>query len=361
MFDILDKNISIPIQKLGIFFIIILSTFIIRYIFLYIVNKKYLPKKIDNKISEMTINAIKGPFGYFILIQGFYIAIISLQLPDEIGSFEITSMIHAIYILIISFIVLFFAFKIIDIIAIYIGEKVKRTDSNLDNQIIPLIIKSLRILVITIGILTILNNFGYNIISLLTGLGLGGLAFALAAQTTLSNVFGSVTIFSDKPFHLGDWIKIGDVEGTVEEIAFRTTRIRRFDQALVTVPNSQFVNTYIVNYSAMRKRRIEFYVKIVYNTPLFNIKEAIKGIRSMIEKDERFDQSCYIVRLTELGEQSLNIYIYCFTKTIDWREHLAIKEELILNIIQLLEELDIEIALPSRKIYIDNENFELEI
>lgn len=360
MFDILDKNIGIPIQKLGIFFIIILSTFIIRYIFMYIMDKKY-PKKIDNKINEMIINAIKDPLGYFILIQGFNIAIISLQFPEKIGPFEITSTIHTIYILAISFIALYFAFSIVDIIAFYIEQRVKKTESTLDNQIIPLIIKSLRILVITIGILSILHNFGYNIISLLTGLGLGGLAFALAAQTTLSNVFGSVTIFSDKPFRLGDWIKIGDVEGTVEEIAFRTTRIRRFDQALVTVPNSQFVNSSIINYSAMQKRRIEFYVRISYKTPLFNIKEAIKGIRSMIENDERFDQSFHMVMLTELGEYSLNIYVYCFTKTIDWREHLAIKEELILNIIQLLEELNIEVAFPSRTIYIDNQNFELEI
>jgi MscS family membrane protein len=361
MLYILDKNIDVPIQKLGIFFIIILSTFIIRYIFLYIIDKKYLPKKMDNEINRMIINAIKYPFGYFMLVHGFYVAIISLQLPDKIGPFEITSIIYDIYILAISFIVLYFAFKTIDIIALYIEQRVKKTDSNLDNQIVSLIIRSIRILVITIGILSILNNFGYNIISLLTGLGLGGLAFALAAQNTLTNVFGSITIFSDKPFRLGDWIKIGDVEGTVEDIAFRTTHIRRFDQALVTVPNSQFVNSYIVNYSTMQKRRIEFYVRISYAAPLFNIKNAINGIRSIIEKDERFDKSCYIVRLAELGEYSLNIYVYCFTKTINWRAHLAIKEDLNLNIIQLLEELDIKIALPSRTMYIDNENFELEI
>ena len=361
MFDILDENIGRYIQKLGIFFIIILSTFIIRYISIHIIDKKYLPRNIDNKINRMIINVIKDPFGYLILTQGFYIAIISLRLPEKIGPFDIISIVHTIYVLAISFIVLYFAFKIIDIIAFYIQEKVKNTESTLDNQIVPLVIKSLRILVTAVGILSILNNFGYNIISLLTGLGLGGLAFALAAQNTLSNVFGSVTIFSDKPFRLGDWIKIGDVEGTVEEIAFRTTRIRRFDQALVTVPNSQFVNSNIINYSTMQKRRIEFYVRISYMTPLFNIKEAIRGIRSMIENDERFEQSFHMVMLTELGEESLNIYVYCFTKTIDWKEHLAIKEELNLNIIQLLEELNIKIALPSRMIYIDSKNFELEI
>src|SRR3972149_10445524 len=128
MFDILDENIGRYIQKLGIFFIIILSTFIIRYISIHIIDKKYLPRNIDNKINLMIINVIKDPFGYLILTQGFYIAIISLRLPEKIGPFDIISIVHTIYVLAISFIVLYFAFKIIDIIAFYIQEKVKNTE-----------------------------------------------------------------------------------------------------------------------------------------------------------------------------------------------------------------------------------------
>lgn len=351
----LDNIYGFSIKRLLIFFIIILSTFIIRYILIYIIDRKIAVLKIaESEINNMIIGVIKDPLGYLILTQGFYIAILSLQLPEKIGPFETTSVIHNTYVLIISFIVLFFAFSIIDVVAVYINKKVKKTGSIIDDQLVPLIIKSLRILVITIGILSILNNFGYNITSLIAGLGLGGLAFALAAQTTLSNLFGSVTIFSDKPFHIGDWVQIGDINGIVEEVAFRTTRIRRFDQALVTVPNSKFVNTEVINYSAMKKRKIEFYLGLTYDTSIDKIKLVVDSIKSIIEDDEKFDHSLYIVRFTDFGESSLNIYIYCFTRTTDFVEFHMVKEELNLKIMILLENLDVEIAFPSRTVYLHN-------
>lgn len=341
-----------------IFFIIILSTFIVRYILIYIIDRKIARR---SKSEMNVIDVIKDPLGYLVLLQGFYSAILSLQLPEKIGSFETTSIIHNTYILIISFIVLYFAFSIIDVIAIYINKKVKKTGSIIDDQLVPLIIKSLRILVITVGILSILNNFGYNITSLITGLGLGGLALALAAQTTLTNLFGSVTIFSDKPFHIGDWVQIGDIIGIVEEVAFRTTRIRRFDQAIVTVPNSKFVNTEIINYSSMKKRKIEFYLGLTYDTSIDKIKLVVDGIENIIVDDEKFDHLLYVVRFADFGESSLNIYVYCFTRTTEFVEFYAVKEELNLKIMRLLKNLDVEIAVPSRNIYInkiikDNEN-----
>jgi len=352
--EILNQNIfGVSIERLGIFFIIILLTFIIKSIFMYVLDQKItvLVKKTKTELDDLLLNAIKSPLGYLILLQGFYIAILSMQLPEKIGHFDITSIVHAIYILSISLIMLYFIFKIVDIIAYYLYREAKKTESTIDDQLVPLVVKSLRILVVVIGILFILQNFGYNVTSLLAGLGLGGLAFALAAQNTVSNFFGSVTIFSDKPFQLGDWISIGDTEGTVEDVGFRTTRVRRFDQALVTVPNSQFINTGIINYSAMKKRRINFYLGITYGTSVSKVKEVVAGIKKIIEEDEKFDHSFYMVRFTEFGAYSLNIFIYCFTKTIDWAESLAVKEEFNLKIMQLLEELGVEIAFPSQTIY----------
>jgi MscS family membrane protein len=249
---------------------------------------------------------------------------------------------------------LYFIFKIIDIIAYYLNKEAKKSDSALDDQLVPLLVKSLRILVTTLGILFILQNFGYNVTSLIAGLGIGGLAFALAAQNTVSNLFGSITIFSDKPFQLGDWIQVGDIEGTVEDVGFRTTRVRRFDQALVTVPNSQFINTGVINYSAMKKRRISFNLAIKYGTSAGKINEVVAGIKRIIEEDEKFDHSYYIVRFTEFGTYSLNIFIYCFASTTDWAESLRIKEEFNLKIMQLLGELGVEIAFPSQVIYLNS-------
>ncbi|MDF1557972.1 MAG: mechanosensitive ion channel, partial [ANME-2 cluster archaeon] len=229
--------LDLSLEKLGLFFIIILLTYIVRFVFLYIVEKKliHLTQKTSNEFDDLLVHASKAPIGYLILLHGFYIAIVTLQLPETIGVVDVGVIIKNVYILTLSFILLYYLFKLIDLVGHFIFMVTGKTDSKLDDQLAPLIVKSLRIFVITMGILFILNNFGYNIASLLAGLGIGGLAFALAAQDTVSNLFGSFTIFSDKPFHMGDWIEIGDFEGTVEEVGFRSTRIRRFDQAQVTV------------------------------------------------------------------------------------------------------------------------------
>ena len=350
-----NQNIfGISIEDLGFFFVGILSTFIIRYVLLHIVKLKII------KLDEALISAIIDPLGYFILIQGLYISIMYLHLPDKIGSFETGSILYNTYVLIISFIVLYFIFRLIDIIGLYISKHNKKGRvGTLDVQLIPLITKSLRIVVIIIGILSILNNFGYNIISLLTGLGIGGLALALAAQTTLSNLFGSITIFSDSRIRIGDWVKIGETDGIVEEVGLRTTLIRRVDQALVTVPNSQFINTEVINYSAMRKRKIEFFLRIKYGTHAKEIKGAVDGIKKIIEEDVKLDQSFHIVRFSDFEESSLNIFIYCFTKATNMADFYAAKEELNLKIMELLEELDIKIAVPSRTIRLE-QNYEID-
>ena len=247
---------------------------------------------------------------------------------------------------------LYFIFKVVDIIAYYLYKQSKKTESTLDDQLVPLIVKSLSILVITLGILFILQNIGYNITSLLAGLGIGGIAFALAAQNTVSNLLGSITIFSDKPLQLGDWISIGDIEGIVEDVGFRTTRVRRFDQALVTVHNSQFINTGIINYTAMKKRRITFNLGITYGTYAGKVKEVVEGVRKIIETDENFDHSFFMVKFTEFGAYSLNIFVYCFVKTTDRAMSYAIREEFNLKIMKLLDELNVEIAFPSQTLYL---------
>jgi MscS family membrane protein len=354
--DILGSEIAgVPASKLALFFILIFLTLIVRSVVLHILNKRVTEfvKKTETELDDLLLNAIINPLGYFILLQGFYIAIISLGLPEKIGLFDISKLVNNLYLFAFTFILLYFAFRIIDVIGFFIKQKAKQTESALDDQIAPLLVKSLRVLVVTMGVLFILNNFGYSVTSLLTGLGIGGLAFALAAQDTISNLFGSFTVFSDKPFKLGDWISIGDLEGTVEEVGFRSTRIRRFDQALVTLPNSQFIKSGVVNYSEMKKRRIKFDLGVTYGTSAGKITQVVEGIKKIIEEEDRFDNSFYRVYFTDFGAYSLNILIQCYTRTTNGNEHLKIKEEFNLKIMQLLEELGVEIAFPSQTIYLE--------
>jgi len=349
------ETIDISIKDIAIFFIIIFLTYIVKFIFIYISNKKIavLVKKTKTELDDLTLEAVKNPIGYFILLHGFYFAFICLNLPEKIGQINILKLIHNAYTLLFSFIMLYLLFKLIDVIGFYIFRMAKDSDNKLDDQLAPLVVKSLRVFVIILGVLFIIQNFGYSITSLLAGLGVGGLAFALAAQDTISNLLGSFTIFSDKPFHLGDWIRIGDFEGTVEEVGFRSTRVRRFDQALVTVPNSQFIKNGVTNFSAMKKRRIKFNLGVTYETSVDQMTKVVEGIKQIIKEDHKFDHNFYMVHFTEFGDFSLNIFIYCFSKTTVWDEFLSVREEFNLKIMQLLEELDVKIAYPSQTLYID--------
>ncbi len=336
------NNMS-PVERLILFLGILIITFLIRTIFLYIIDKKVSNiLKTRTEINKIIIQTVKNPIGYFILLEGFYFAILALELPENILGVNTISVLNGINLILSTLIILYFIFRLIDIVGYYLDKQATRR--TFDQQLVTLLVRSLKVIVVLIGILTIIQNFGYNILSLLAGLGLGGLALALAAQTTLTNIFGSVAIFADKPFRLGDWISIGDIEGTVEDVGFRSTRIRRFDQALVVVPNSLFVSKEIINYSKMIKRRIKFDLRLEYGTKVNQIKDVVAGIKKIIEEDKRFDHSYYIVRFREFGGNSLNIYIHCFTKATKLDEFLEVREEFNLKILQLLEDLNVKIA-----------------
>ena len=354
--DILNAEIlGIPIEKLGLFFIIIFLTFLIRSIFIYILEKKItvITKSTKTDIDDLIIKTVKTPISYLILLQGLYIGILSLQLPDQIGFVNVSLITNNAYVLAVSFLLLYLVFKLIDVVGHIILKFAEKSDSRLDDQLAPMIVKTLRLFVLVLGILFIVRNFGYDITSLLAGLGIGGLAFALAAQDTVSNLFGSFTVFSDRPFRIGDWIEIANFEGTVEEIGFRSTRIRRFDQALVTLPNSRFIKDGVINYSARPKRRINFTLGVTYGTTATQMTRVVDGIKQIIQDDPRFDHNFYIVRFTDFGAYSLDIFIYCFTRTTVWDEHLQTKEDFNLKIMHLLEDLGVEIAFPSQTVYLD--------
>jgi MscS family membrane protein len=353
MFD--QYSFGVSPNDMIIFFLIIFLTLILRKLSLYIFEKKLaeLAKKTKTEIDDLLVVAFKSPLGYLIMVCGIYAAIASLHLPDQMGIFDIAWILHFFFTLAFTFVVLLLLLNLINVVAHQLYKVTRKTETKLDEQLAPLLIKSLKVVVVTITILALMDNLGCNIASLLAGLGIGGLALALAAQETVSNIFGSITVFSDRSFHIGDWIRVGDVEGTVEDVGLRSTRVRRFDQALVTVPNSRFIKSEIVNFTRMKKRRIKFYLGVSYKTSRKQMEEVVEGIKRIIKEDSKFDHTFYMVHFTEFGAYSLDIFIYCFTKTTVWDEFLAVREEFNLKIMRLLEEMGVEIAYPTQTIYME--------
>ena len=203
-----------------------------------------------------------------------------------------------------------------------------------------------------------LQKFNYNVAGLVGGLGLGGLAFALAAKDALSNLFGGAVIITEKPFTIGDWILTPSVEGTVETITFRSTKIRTFAQALVTVPNAKLANESITNWSEMGKRRIVFDLSVTYETPKEKLESIIKKIDYMLKSHPEIHQDTIITKFDKYGVNGLDIYIYFFTKTTVWLDFLKIKEEINYKIMDILDNEGVSLAIPNRKLYVDSKTEE---
>jgi MscS family membrane protein len=202
----------------------------------------------------------------------------------------------------------------------------------------------------------IAEEWGFNINGFIAGLGLGGLAFALAAKETVSNLFGGIVIVTEKPFTIGDWIKTPSVEGTVEDITFRSTKIRTFAQALVTVPNSTLANEPIINWSKMGKRQITFHLGVTYSTSREQLQTIARRIELMLIEHKEIHNDTIIVRFDRFNESSLDIYLYFFTNVTSFADYLSIKEDVNFRIMAILEEEGVNMAFPTRTLVVQSED-----
>ena len=215
--------------------------------------------------------------------------------------------------------------------------------------------RSLKFFIAIVGGILVVQELGYPIASLLGGLGIGGLAVALAAQDTIANIFGSVIVFTDKPFKVGDWIRIGDIDGFVETIGFRSTRIRTWPKTLVTIPNKMIANSQIENWSAMPVRRITFTLRIAYGATPDQMEALVEGIREILTTHPGVDQGYHLVNFTEFSPEGLGVFVYYFTSSTVWREHMQVRQEVNLEIMRLVASLNLSLGVPERRLHIDGQ------
>ncbi len=244
------------------------------------------------------------------------------------------------------------AYRLVDLIGAYMVQVAARTESRFDDILVPMVQRSLKIVVLAVGVIFILDNLDVDIWGLLAGLGIGGIAVALAAKDTVENLFGSVTVLTDRPFQIGDWVKIGDVEGTVEELGFRSTRIRTFYNSLVTVPNAKMTTAVIDNMGRRRYRRVKCSLGIEYDTPPETIDAFCEGIRELIRVHPYTRKDYYMVYLHEFAESSLNILLYAFHEVPDWGTELRERHRLFADIIRLANRLGVNFAFPTQTLHL---------
>ncbi len=243
-------------------------------------------------------------------------------------------------------------FSIVDMIGNYFQIKAAKTDNKTDDLLVPMIRRIMKVLVTAMGLLFIADNLNIDITSLLAGLGIGGFAIALAAKDTVENVFGSLTVLFDKPFEIGDWVKIGDVEGTVTDVGFRTTRILTFYNSLISMPNSRLVNSAVDNLGKRQYRRISTKIGVQYDTSPEKIEAFCEGIREIIRTHPHTRKDFYLVYLNEFAASSLNILLYVFHEVPDWATELRERHRLFADIIRLAKKLGVEFAFPTQTLHL---------
>lgn len=244
------------------------------------------------------------------------------------------------------------AYRAIDIFTDQLRRRAEKTDNKFDDQLVPLLNTTLKIFVAIIGGLFVLQNLDVNIASLIAGLGIGGLAVALAAQDTIRNLLGGVTIFADKPFQIGDWVVVDDTEGTVESVGFRSTRVRTFYNSIVTVPNARLVDSGIDNMGARRWRRYRTTLGMGYHSSPDQMQAFVEGIRAIIRANPGMRQDYHIVEFTGFGAASLDVLVYCFIDAPDWTTELRTRHVLNLDIIRLAQDLQIDFAFPTQTLHV---------
>lgn len=344
-------------EQIGIALVI----FIVFHIFRKLLTKQILKllfklsKKTSTELLLNTFVAFEGPLRLFFIGLGFYISLMYLPLEEKTD--------EAIIQIYRSFIIFLIGYGLYNLSAstsVMFQKVSTKLNVEVDEILLPFLSKFVRIIIVALMFSIIVDDWGYDVNGFVAGLGLGGLAFALAAKDALANLFGGVIIIMEKPFALGDWIKTPSVEGTVEGISFRSTEIRTFAQAIVTVPNSMLANEPITNWTKMGKRRITFNLGVTYTTTKEKLATVVKRIDELLKKDPEVDQEVIFVRFSEFNDSSLDIFLYFFTKTTSWDKYLEVKENINFKIMEILEEEGVSVAFPSRSIYIEEQEKEKE-
>ncbi len=300
-------------------------------------------------IAENYVLPVARPLSIFVIAMFLVILIPVLQLPAFTSRYIILGLKAALPLL--GTIV---AYQIVNILSYYLTKLALKTESTLDDQLVPLVRKTLKAFVVIVGSLVILENLNVPIIPLLTGLSIGGLAFALAAQDTIKNFFGSLMIFIDKPFQIGDWITSDDVDGTVEEVGFRSTRIRSFRNSVYYIPNGKLADRTIDNHGLRRYRRFFSTISLTYDTPPDVIQTFVDGLVRIVQVHPNTRKDFHQIHFNDMGESSLNVMFYIFFEVPDWGDELRARHEVLMQIVRLADKLGVNFAFPTRTLHMEN-------
>jgi len=343
------------LKEWSISLLIVVGAFLFnKLIFLFY---KYVIKRVTTKatsrLDDNFFASLENPIYMGVLLLAFWVATSRLHLEKEV--FDIIKKSYdALIVLNITWFVARLSSAFIAVEVVENTNQKKRKRFQVDAKLYPFIKRTLLIVVWVIGIITALYNVGIKVTTLLGTLGIGGIAFALAAQDTIKNIFGGITIFTDRTYRIGDVIKFDSVEGTVMDIGLRSTRIRNYDKRLLTIPNYKLMDSIITNISSESGRRIVMELGLTYNTSLDKMQEAMQILKDMPNRIPEIRNKDLVVSFTDFGESALKItFVYFILKSADNYET---RSKVNIEILRAFNEAGIDFAFPSRTLYIEKED-----
>ncbi|MFA7332119.1 MAG: mechanosensitive ion channel family protein [Candidatus Delongbacteria bacterium] len=301
--------------------------------------------------DDLVLEAIQPPMTAFLLSLGVYWSLVALQLPTT--PLNLPRYLELAWHATAMALVIWLLYRLITPLAAFLEDRLFSGDETGRRQFAPILTGVLRFLLITLAAVFVAHNLGYQVTSLLAGLGIGGLAVALAAQDTLANILGTVVVLSDRPFRVGDWVRVDGQEGTVEGIGFRSTRIRTFSKSLIVVPNKLLTEKQIENWSAMTCRRVKMSLGLLYATEPERLTAFVEDLRQLLVTDPGVDAEAVTVAFTEFGTSSLDVLVVYFTHAIPYDEHLVVRQRINLAILRLAAARGVEFAFPTRTVQLE--------
>ena len=343
-----QTSMDIPLANFLLAITVFLFILLLRKMFtkIVIVFIQRLAKNTNTFYDDRIISSIKEPLRFAFIILALHLFFLLI--------FKETPFIKNILNTLVVFDLFWIILSIVEALRGIVYEITGKFNTHLSKEIGHFILRIIKFLIAGVGLGAILQVWGINVTALIASLGLGGLAFALAAKDTASNLFGSFAILADKSIRIGEWIRVNGVEGTVEDIGMRTTKIRSFQKSLITVPNQIIANHPIENFSRRGIRRIKMRIGLTYGTKEAQINNIVQEIKYMLHHHEGISQKdTLLVNFESFGDSSLNLFIYTFAATANWEKYLNIREDVHLKIMKIIEENNASFAFPSHSVYVE--------
>ena len=325
---------------------IILGSIVIGKVMYWIIGRyvKAITAKTKSGLDDLLVDKLEEPAVYGLVILGFYWGFQRLTFGDGVDNFF-----GHLFIIIFTLNITWLVVRTLDaMVEEYIMPVVSRSDTDLDDQLMPIIRRSIKVLLWSMGLIIGLNNAGFDVAALIAGLGIGGLALALAAQDTVKNIFGGIMIFADKPFKMKDRININGMDGIVEDIGVRSTRLRTLDGRLITIPNAQFSDNAVENISAEPARKVTVNLGLTYDTTPAQMDEAIRILYDIVSKCQKTNND-HSVTFNAWNPSSLGILLIYFIPNPD--DILSAQTEINMEILRQFKTAGLEFAYPTQTVY----------